>query len=150
MSGDRVPLEGPVAESVYGALEWSKDQVVDLARRLKNHAVAFLEDPDLFDLIREERRGEEWKLYRRYVPGRKRRILIQLGLTLRSLEQSQEDFENLQALRGKIHRKYGTSGLRAAQLVQRGVLRFFLGRNCSALWPAPLTLFDLSTAPEVL
>jgi len=30
-----------------------------------------------------------------------------------------------------------------------GASQYFNG-NCSPLWPAPLTLFDLSTAPEVL
>jgi hypothetical protein len=50
------------------------------------------------------------------------RIIFQMGLALRRLERDRTRAQDLLDLRTRLKRKYGVAGLRAAELVQRGIL----------------------------
>jgi len=88
--------------------------------------VAFVQNRETIDLIKEARRGGEWSLLKEHLTDRRLRILAMMGLTLRRLEKDPKDKDRLLDLRQKILRKYGGVGLHAAELVQRGTLETFL------------------------
>ena len=104
--------------------------------RLRNRQVAFLEDPDLFDIVRTESRTEEWALYKRYVRESGLRVIVKMGLLLRHLETSPESRGRIDEVRGRIYDQFGPRGVQAAELVQRGVFRLFLDKLLS-LRPEP-------------
>jgi hypothetical protein len=108
--------------AVHGALDWTKDQVAGLVNRIRNREVAFVQNRETIELIREDRRGEEWLIFKDLIGDRTLRIIFQMGLTLRRLERDRDQVQNLRDLRSRIVRKYGVAGLRAAELVQRGIL----------------------------
>lgn len=118
-------LAGLSQGATYAVLEWTKDQIAQFVARLRNREIAFVRDPETVSLVREERKGPEWTLFKEHLHDKRLRLIFQMGLTLRRLEKSLEDRNKLLDLRGKILRKFGASGLRAAELVQRGVLGTF-------------------------
>ena len=109
-------------------MDWTKEQVLGFVERIRSRDVAFVQDPASIKLIREERKGEEWGFLREHVVDEKLRILVIMGLTLRRLEKARSDLQRLHDLRDQVRRKYGTAGLQAAELVQRGILGIFLAR----------------------
>ncbi len=105
-----------------GALDWTKEQVGAFASKLRNRDIAFVQNEQTIDQIREERRGEEYLILKEHISDPKLRLLVVMGLTLRRLEKVPADKKQLLSLRNKILRKHGASALRAAELVQRGIV----------------------------
>lgn len=123
--GGQDNLSGVYRGATYGALEWTKDQITAFVSKLRHRQLAFVRDPETVNLIREERKGPEWALFREHIHDRRLRLLFQMGLTFRRLEKTPEERERLLDLRRKVLKKFGAPGLRAAELVQRGMLGTF-------------------------
>ncbi len=146
LTGPPDPLKSMAEGATRGLLEWTKDQLAGFAARVRDHDLAFIRNPETIGLIREERRGEEWSIFKDLIRDKRLRILFQMGLALRRLERNREQAADLLELRNKIVRKYGVAGLRAAELVQRGILgSFFLKLLRESASPA-----DIESAVEEL
>ena len=121
LTGDPDPIESAAKGAVEGALRWTKEEVKTLASRLMDGEIAFVQDEETIDEIREERRSEEYKIFKEHLRDRELRVLAVMGLTLRRMESKPSQQRQLQNLRTKIHKRFGASSLRAAELVQRGI-----------------------------
>ena len=108
--------------AVRGALDWTTEQVEAFAAKLLNRDLAFVQNEQTIDQIQEERKGEEYLILKQHISNPRLRVLVVMGLTLRRLERDPADKRRLHSLRNKILRKYGASALRAAELVQRGIV----------------------------
>jgi len=127
-----------VAGVVKGSLDWTKDQISDLVAKLRNRSLAFIEDRETIELVREQRHSMEWQILSQYVTDRRLKIIAQLGLSLRKLEN---DKEKVDRLRMKILKTYGKEGLHIAEAVQNEVLSTFLGVDMPLVQsPADLTI----------
>jgi hypothetical protein len=130
-------MNNPAVAATYGSLEWSKDKILGLVEKFRNRKLAFIEDHETIELVRDQRHSTEWQILSPYLADRKLRIVSQIGLTLRKLEN---DIEKVGRLRTKILRKYGQEGLHIAEAVQNGVLSTFIGIDMSlAQSPADMT-----------
>ncbi len=115
------PLASVARGATHGLLDWTKEQLAELVARIRDREIAFVQDPDTVDLVREERKSEEWAILKGHIHDPKLRILVQMGFVLRRMERDPSRRERLHDLRTKILRKFGAAGLRAAELVQREV-----------------------------
>lgn len=113
------PIEKIVAGATKGGLDWGSSKIREFVERFKNRELVFIEDYETIELVKEIRQKSEWDLFDRYVEEKDQRLLIQMGITLRSLEG---DSEKLQNLRSKITKRYGARGLHLAQFVQNQIL----------------------------
>jgi len=117
--------ESIIREMTKGALDWSLEKIKLALSKLMHRDLAFIEDRETIDTVRAQRASVEWDFLEQYIRDKKLRILIQLGLTLRRLET--QSLDRLEQLRSKIHKKYGTHGLRIAEFIQAGILGTFIG-----------------------
>ncbi len=108
-----------------GALDWSENKISGLVKRFLNRELAFVEDKKNIETVKKQREAEEYKLLQQYVPKGYLRILCQMGLALRDMENEQT---RMQQLKDKIHEKYRASGLHIAELVQIRVVTQLLAR----------------------
>ena len=115
---------GPLAEATYGTLEWTKDKILNVVARFRNKDLAFVEDPETIELVREQRHSTEWQILSEYLKDKRLRIIAQIGLSLRKLEN---DRGKVDKLRIKILKRYGQEGLHIAEAVQNEVLSTFIG-----------------------
>jgi hypothetical protein len=113
-----------VAGITKGSLDWSKDQVRGLVARLRDRSLAFIQDRETIELVREQRHSTEWQILSQYVKDKRLRIIAQTGLSLRRLE---DDKEKVDRLRTKILKAHGIEGLHIAEAVQNEVLSTFIG-----------------------
>ncbi len=118
-SGDKI-----IENIVKGALEFSKDQIISLLKKLKNRKLAFIGEEKTIEIAREQYKSGESKFYHRYIRNKEMLFLIGMGLTLRRIEK---DAEKRQNLRNKILRKHGIKGLHIAEFVQNGILNRYIG-----------------------
>jgi len=138
MSADEQTNIDVVAGMTKGTLDWSKDRILDFITRLRNRSLAFIEDRETIELVREQRHSTEWQILSQYLTDRRLRIIAQMGLSLRRLEN---DKEKVDKLRMKILKAYGKEGLHIAEAVQNGVLSTFIGVDLSLVQsPADLTI----------
>jgi len=107
-----------------GTLSWTKKEIKRLVKGFTNRDLAFIQDSQTIDIVKETRKSTEWDLYKRYLKDKRLRILAQMGITLRKLEKDQDA---LHKLREKIQKAYGTEGLHIAEFVQSGILLRYLG-----------------------
>lgn len=136
-----------VAEGVTkGGLEYAEDKIKGYITRLLNRDLAFIQDVDTINSVKEQRNLSEYKYFKQYIVNRDYRILFQLGLTLRKFEKNNK---RLTRLRDKIVLRYGESGLHIAQFVQNGLINKYVGNilESSTIDPEGLTgeiekLFD--------
>lgn len=113
-----------VAEgATKGVLEWSEEKIKQLIKKFGDKTLYFTEDPETIKLVKEQRKTDEWRIFKSYIKDEDSRILFQMGLTLRRLEREGKDFE---PLRQKIIKKYKGEGLHIAQFVQSGLLNKYL------------------------
>ena len=112
--------------TIKGILSWSKDEISKLVAKLKNRDLAFIGDIDTINLIKEQLKTGEWDISNKYVDDPILRILIQMGLTLRRLEETKERVKLL-SLRDKIHSRFGQRGVHIAQFIQRKIFSAYLG-----------------------
>ncbi|MDE1821532.1 MAG: hypothetical protein KGJ23_12745 [Euryarchaeota archaeon] len=131
MSSDPDPLSSLARGAVAGAIDAAPEKIHALALRILDHRTAFVRDPVALSAVREGRKLQEYRLYKQYLRDPKLLALIRLGLALRRLDGEVDYPERVRRMRVAIHRKFGTSGLRGAEVVESGALREFLGELVS-------------------
>lgn len=98
-----------VSEGVTkGGLSWTEEKLKELVTRFKNRDLVFVEDIKTIEIVKEQRKTSEWDIFKNYIDGPELRILFQMGLTLRKLE---DEPALLTSLRDKILKKYDVKGL---------------------------------------
>jgi hypothetical protein len=113
-----------VAGLTKGLLEHAEEKASAWVDRFRNREIIFIEDPGTIERVKRQRKGPEWKMLSEIIKDRKLRILAQMGLTLRELENDQDQ---TQALRDKIHHRYGREALHIAEAVQNDIISNFIG-----------------------
>jgi len=108
-----------------GALEWSENKISELVNKLLNRQLAFVEDKKNIEIVKKQRESEEYRLLQQYVPKGYLRILCQMGLALRDMENDQT---RMQLLKDNIFHQYRTAGVHIAELVQIKVVTQLLAR----------------------
>ena len=119
MSSDGNPTPEIVEGVTTAAAKLTGQEINKLISKFINHQLVFIEDEYTIEIVKSQKVTPEWKLLNKYVHNTDLRLLIQLGLTLRSLETNGKNTQNL---RDKIVRKYGKDGLHVAELVQNNIL----------------------------
>ena len=120
----------PLASAAEGVtrafLGLTGEKIKRLAARFRKNDIAFVEDPEIMNLAKKQRKTSEWKLFITFIGNDKTdlRVLFQMGLTLRGLESEQQ---KVKSLRNTILKKYGRQGLHIAQFIQNGFFGKFLG-----------------------
>lgn len=128
-----------IAEGVTkGTLKYAEDKIKGFVTRFLNRDLAFVQDVDTINTVKEQRNLSEYKYFKQYIVNSDYRILFQLGLTLRKFEKNNK---RLTRLRDKIVLKYGESGLHIAQFVQNGLINKYVGNilESSTIDPEDLT-----------
>jgi len=126
MSSERGPLDDVARGAIKGALDWTAEKVRELVRRFRDRKLAFVSDPEIINTVKEQRKTPEWIFFRDNVKDADFRILFQIGLTLRKLENEGRSRE-IRALKEKVFRKYNKRGLHIAQVVQNGIFSKYIG-----------------------
>lgn len=88
--------------------------------KFKDRQLSFVEDSEIIDKTKKLKKTQEYNVFQKYVSDEKTRVLFQMGLTLRDLENNKPAWEGL---RNKIYKTHNTRGLHIAQFVQN---RLFL------------------------
>lgn len=109
-----------------GFLNWSKEQLKFLAEKFRNKELAFIQDEETINLVKEQLKSGEWSLFNRYIKNKELKMLIIMGLTLRSLEKQKKQTA-IKNLRDKIVVKYKRKGLHISQFVQCSLLNEYVG-----------------------
>ena len=122
---DDIPSNSDVLAGITkGVLEHTEEKAIAWVERFRNHELVFIEDPGTINLVKKQRKSPEWRILNEIVKDKKLRLLAQMGLTLRELENDQE---RTQALRNKIHHKHGRDGLHIAEAIQNYIIINFIG-----------------------
>nr|WP_276978061.1 hypothetical protein [Ferrimicrobium acidiphilum] len=112
-------IVGEIVKGItQGTLEWTKEQFQEVARRIDNRDIAFIEDKPTADRIQKQEGTSEYRLLTQFVPKGYLRVLVKLGLTLRIMENNSEEVTSFKNI---IYDQFGTNGLRIAELVQMGI-----------------------------
>ncbi|MBS3060564.1 MAG: hypothetical protein J4432_03600 [DPANN group archaeon] len=114
-------IEEAARGATKGALEFTEEKIKQYAKRFLNKEVGFIEDTEIIDLVKAQRKRPELTFLRKYVKNPEHLLQIQMGYTLRKLEEN-KDAQGLQKLRQALLKRYGKRGLHVAQLAQRGIL----------------------------
>ena len=120
------PVESAAKGATQGFMNWSEDFIRGLASKFRNKELAFIQDESTIKRVKEQYRSGEMALYKEYVDDKEILLLLQMGLTLRSLARSNEE-ERRRSLRTKIFNKYNVNGLHTAQFVENGILNRYVG-----------------------
>lgn len=141
-----------MASAVKGAteavIEWTAPKIAQLVARIRGHSAAVANDGILVESIRHASQSEDAKFLKTYVTDREQRRIVDDGLTLYELSDRPEHHDRLKRLRADLFNRYGTRGLRAAEIVERGVLGLFLrrlmreGRPASEIARSAFALID--------
>lgn len=107
-----------------GALSWSYEKIKGFIQKLKDKKLAFVQDPNTIEMVKEQYLSGESKFYEKYIKNTEILLLVRMGLTLRKLENDKTRQRNL---RDKILKKYSVKGLHIAEFVQNGVLNRYIG-----------------------
>jgi len=119
-----------LSSAVKGTLSYGEDKIKEWARKFKNKELAFIQDEATIDLVKEQLKSGEWDLCKKYLRDDKLQILVQLGLTLRTLD-GKKDKKAIQSLKEKILKTHGTRGIHVSQFVQNKILSEFIGSYVS-------------------
>lgn len=115
-----------VAEGATKALlSWGEDKIKELLVKFKDRKLVFIRNKETIDLVKEQLKSGEWSLYKEHIHNTELRLLVQMGLALKRLENKPEALQNL---RDKIVGKYLTRGLHIAEFVQNNILSSFIAR----------------------
>lgn len=131
MSGDPDPLSSTIRGVVAGAVDSVPAKIHKLALLILERKTAFVKDPLALAAVRESRKLQEYRIYKQFVKDQRLLTLIRLGLALKKLEGEEGYQERVARMRQSILNKFGTPGLRAAEVVESGALREFLGELVS-------------------
>lgn len=104
-----------------GLVDSALKRVNSLYEKFRDRKLAFIQDKGTIERVKEQLKSSEHAFYQSYVVDKELLEVIIMGLTLRQLEQEQDN-KRVQNLRQRIHIKYGPEGLHIAQLVQIGAL----------------------------
>jgi len=125
MSSEPDPIASVTQGVASAGIEWTEEKIKEAIRKLKHHDLAFIEDSETINIAKEQRKHGEWDFFKTYVKDKNLRVLFQLGLTLRKLEEKKkfEEFANLQE---KIRKKYAVDGLHVTYFVQNGLFSRYI------------------------
>ncbi len=124
------PIIKDAAEgATKGLLNWTKEQISDFANKIINKDIAFVQDRELIELIKEQKQSPAYDFYKRYVNAKDYRNLVNLGLTLRKLDKNKDKLEKF---RSKIYDAYGTRGLHICEFVASNILSKFIATRIDA------------------
>jgi hypothetical protein len=118
------------ASAVKGTLSYGESKIKEWVKKFKDRKIAFIQDEETIDLVKEQLKSGEWDLIKKYLRDQRLKILVQMGLTLRRLDHNRNQ-PAIKNLRDKIVKKYGQSGLHIAQFVQNKILTEFIGSYVS-------------------
>src|SRR3989344_386084 len=119
-------IESVAKGAIKGALEWGASFIKDLANRFKEKQVSFINDKDTLKIAKEQYNSGELQIYRHYIDGKTKLMILRMGLVLRILEKNGEK-DRKRKLREDIIKKYEVKGLHVAQFVENGVLNRYIG-----------------------
>jgi len=122
------PIKSASQGITEGFLNCTIEQVKIYAQKFRDRDLAFIEDQETIALVKEQRRSSEWELFKNYVIDKDLRLLAQMGLTLRKLNEK-GNRQGLQHLRDKIFSRYGNPGLHTAEFVQEQLLSTVIART---------------------
>lgn len=75
MSYSDNPLEDIISATTKGAtkgfLEWSDSKISNLIKAFKNKKLAFIEDNEFINRIKQQRKKGEWAFFKTYTPYKK-------------------------------------------------------------------------------
>lgn len=115
--------ENPVPDIAEGAtkaiINLGTEKLDQLIKKFVNRDLVFIEDEETIEIVKKQALRPEWKILKKYVRDPDLKLQIQMGFSLKCLE---EDRQKTQDLRDKILRKYGRRGLHVAELVQNDIL----------------------------
>lgn len=120
------PSDNFVREATKGVLDWTAEKIREFIIRFKERKLAFVSDIKIINMAIELRKKPEWDFFKNNVQDSDIRILFQMGLTLKRLEDEGRPLE-WQNLRQIIFRKYERWGLHVAQVVQNGIFSKYVG-----------------------
>jgi len=106
----------------------SKEEIKSLIYKWENKELLFLGKKETIDLVKRERKTEEWALFDKYIKNKELRILVQMGLALRELEDNPKEIKRIQEIILSI---YKGRGLHIAHFVQTGFLKNYIGHILS-------------------
>lgn len=110
---------------IKGLIKLSIEEVKNLVYKHKNRDLLFIGKRETIERLKKERNSEEWGLFDKYIKDNDLRILVQMGLTMRSLEK--DDPEEIRNLQEVINNTYGSRGIHISQFVQTGFLSNYIG-----------------------
>ena len=132
------PLASVSKGITEGTLSWTESKIKEFIIKFRNRDIAFVEDIKTIEIIKKQRKTSEWNLFKENIKDKALRILFQMGLTLRKLE---DDKKARESLREKILNKYGSKGLHFAQFIQNRFFPKYLGNIVERVaTPQQLTL----------
>jgi hypothetical protein len=100
--GDEI-APGPTYGAVRALLEFAWDRLAGVAERLGNRDLAFINDPETIQRVKQKRRAAEYELLRKFVRDNDLWPLVASGLVLRDLEDRPESRARRDKLRDAIH-----------------------------------------------
>ncbi|HLC31713.1 MAG TPA: hypothetical protein VJK51_03520 [Candidatus Nanoarchaeia archaeon] len=118
------PIESAASGAVKGTLDWTNEAIQSLISKFKNGNLAFIQDKETIELVKEQYDSGELKFYKMYINNNDLLFIVKLGLTLRKLDNNRERKQNL---RSKILKRYSVKGLHIAQCVENGILNRYIG-----------------------
>lgn len=123
MSSDN-PISEMAEGTTKGLLDWSTDKIIQFVQKLKDKKLAFIEEKNTIEVVKEQYHSGEVKFYQKYIHDKNLLFLVRIGLALRKIENDEDRVQNL---RNKIYNKYDSNGLHIAQFVQNGILNRYFG-----------------------
>ena len=89
------PLESIAKGATKGALEHFGEKIDKWITKLRNHELAFVQDPETIRRARDLRKTPEWDIFIRYIDHPGLRIVFLMGLTLRYYEAEGKPIDTL-------------------------------------------------------
>ncbi|MEK6928020.1 MAG: hypothetical protein AABX11_06320 [Nanoarchaeota archaeon] len=122
-----MPSDNPISDITEGLIKASVnlsiEKIESIIKGFKHKDIAFIKDNETINIVKEQQKAIEMKLYKQYIKDKSLLLLIKMGLTLRRLENHREKLEDL---RDKIFRKFSVNGLHICELVQTGILSRYI------------------------
>jgi hypothetical protein len=89
----------------------------------RDRKINFVEDSEILDKTKRLKKNREYEDFKRYVSDKNTRVLFQMGLMLRDLENNKPKWEGL---RNRIFKTHNVRGLHIAQFVQNHLFSKYL------------------------
>ncbi len=114
MTGDSEEIAAGITKgTIKAAWEISKDEIHKLVEKFKQGKLAFIEDTKTIEEIKIQRQKPQYKLYKKYINDPELLLQIEMGFSLKRLENDRPKYQNL---KDKILKKWGTKGLHLAEM----------------------------------